>query len=871
MHTFHPRPVNRRCARIQSLRPPISVQHPGRAHLFTFSLFWLGCFSLLAGFEELSPGQERASANAAQVLPASVDLRPAFDKWGLARRTQGKRNTCSVFTVAAALEFAAAIKQGHAERFSVEFLNWGANKVVGEDEDGAFFSDLWKAFAVYGICREQTLPYRAEFNPALAPASEALAEAKTRLALGLRHHWIKEWNVKTGLTDEHLLAIKRTLSQGWPVCGGFRWPKQPKWSDDVLQMCPADAVYDGHSILLVGYRDETNQSGGGVFLFRNTNNGGRDGFMPYTYAQAYMNDAVWIDSDAPMPPAGPVSSQTILPPVFRGPLGAVATPFVGRNRRISSNEQPNWNDANMDMTILSPGQVFEMPALHGPGVITHIWFTSHAGRVNELNALSLRIYWDGRKDPAVEVPLGEFFAVGQGQPAVVESLPVQVSPTGALACYWRMPFAKSARIVVANDNPERTTGLYWQVDWVELDQLPPSTPYFHARYRQEYPAQAGRDYLIADLQGRGQYVGTVMSVTLGQDGWWGEGDDFFYIDGEAVPSLQGTGSEDYFNDAWGLRPRTSHWFGSPRWQGDDAGDSGVCYRWHVLDPVGFTNSLKVTIEHKGNRAEDIEGFFLERPDFLNSVAFWYQTGEPKKFADLPPYPERRVPWQFHHLVRAFRQAKASGSVKPKVQFSGMFGARPVLGWANTAVGERLTVPFEVESAGRYAVRLTAGAAPDFGACDIALDGKVVRKRADFRAPEDNELDLQLGTHELAKGTHQLSFHAIATEGGRAAPIAVEMLRLLPLPPEATRAVKTHNEAHFIRLGIGRAIYAYRLAYGKVPDSLEAVVKAGLMSRRYLADENQRPLRCWRDGDALAVESNGPEPWTHRWQGLDARR
>src|ERR1035438_1107053 len=170
-------------------------------------------------------------------------------------------------------------------------------------------------------------------------------------------------------------------------------------------MCPADAVFDGHSVLLAGFGGGTNQPGGGVFLFRNTNNGGRDGSMPYAYAQAYMNDAVWIDS------AAPVSSQTVLPPVFRGLLGAIATPFVGRNRRISSNEQPNWHDANMDMTILKPGQVFEMPVLHGPGVITHIWFTSHAGRVNELNALSLRIYWDDRKDPAVEAPLGEFFAV----------------------------------------------------------------------------------------------------------------------------------------------------------------------------------------------------------------------------------------------------------------------------------------------------------------------------------------------------------------------------------------------------------------------------------------------------------------------------
>ncbi|MEJ5252912.1 MAG: DUF2961 domain-containing protein, partial [Armatimonadota bacterium] len=155
----------------------------------------------------------------------------------------------------------------------------------------------------------------------------------------------------------------------------------------------------------------------------------------------------------------------------------------GRNRRVSSNEQPNWNDGNFDMTPLAPGQVLELPVLRGPGMITHIWMTSHAGGVNELNALSLRIYWDDRETPGVEVPLGEFFAVGQGKPAVVDSIPVQVSPTGSLTCYWRMPFAKSARIVVSNDNPSRTTGLYWQVDWVELDSLPPDTPYFYARYR----------------------------------------------------------------------------------------------------------------------------------------------------------------------------------------------------------------------------------------------------------------------------------------------------------------------------------------------------------------------------------------------------
>jgi hypothetical protein len=471
----------------------------------------------------------------------------------------------------------------------------------------------------------------------------------------------------------------------------------------------------------------------------------------------------------------------------------------------------------------------------------------------------------------VEVPLGEFFAVGQGKPASVESVPVQVSPSGALSCFWRMPFAKSARLVVANDNPDRTAGLYWQVDWTELEELPADTAYFHARYRQDYPARTGHDYLIADLQGRGRFVGTVLSVTLAQDGWWGEGDDFFTIDGEAVPSLQGTGSEDYFNDAWGFRPRTGAWFGQPRWQGDNAGDSGVCYRWHALDPVGFTTSLKVELEHKGNRAEDTEGFYLERPDFINSVAFWYQTGEPKPWPTLPPFQERREPWQEQHLVRMFRRAQATGPAKARVETTGMFGARPVLSWPNAKVGARLTLPFTVESAGRHAVRLTASAAPDHGIYAIELDGKPAVAAADFRAREDEELDLALGTHELSAGTHTVSFRALSVEGGRARPIAVEMLRWLRLPPEATRTVKTHHEAHFIRLGIGRAVYAYRLAYGELPESLEALVKAGLMSPRYLADENGKPLRSRRDADALVVESTGPEPWTHRWQGLDARR
>ena len=817
---------------------------------------------ITAGFQ---PGATGATA---PQQPSSVDLRPRFKELGFGQRQQGGRGTCSVFTMTGAIEFAIAQRQGHVPRLSVEFLNWAANKAGHDKEDGGFFSDLWNGFAAYGICAETDMPYQAKFDPDQWPSSAAMADAKTRFGLGLRLHWIKPWDVNTGLKQEEFQAIKRTLEQGWPVCGGLCWPKQPHWTNEVLQMCSSNAVFDGHSILLVGYRDDAAQPGSGVFIFRNSNGAGRDGAMPYVYALEYMNDAAWVDYEArTRQPSAAVTSPALLHDL----LGSLAAPPHGRNRRISSNEQPKWNDANLDMTVLPPGKSIEMPLLQGPGVITHCWFTSHAGRVNELDALTLRIYWDGRSEPGVEVPLAQFFAVGQGQPAVVESLPVQVSRTGALACYWRMPFAKSARIVVSNDNPNRTTGLYWQVDWLELDELPPNTPYLHACYRQEYPAVAGRDYLIADLEGAGQYVGTVMSVTMAQDGWWGEGDDFFYIDGEEVPSLQGTGSEDYFNDAWGFRPRTSHWFGQPRWQGDNAGDSGVAYRWHVLDAVGFTKSLKVALEHKGNRAEDTEGFYLERPDFINSVAFWYQTGQPKSFGRLPSYPERRVPWQYHQLVRAFRQTQTTGPAKVQIETSGMFGARPVLAWPNTKVKARLTLPFTNEVAGRCVVRLTAASGPDSGIYDIELDGKTVAAAVSFRTAEEDELDLALGTHELTKGAHTLSFRALAADGGSAKPMAIEMLRWLALPPEATRTVKTHHEAHFIRLGIGRAVYAYRLAYDKLPESLDALVKTSLMAPRYLADENNQPLRSWREGDYLVVQSTGRDPWQYRWQGLDARR
>jgi hypothetical protein len=258
------------------------------------SIFFQGMKFMVFGDPSLRlPGKQRATTAA-----TTADLRPAFEKLGLSLRGQGARPTCSVFTVTGALELAASRKLQRTQRLSVEYLNWASNDVVGKAQDGGFFSDLWRGFSKHGICPEEAMPYAQKFRRSIAPEASAVGAAREMVALGLQLHWIKEWNVKTGLTAEQINAIRQTITSGWPVCGGFRWPKSEQWKDDVLQMCEAADVFDGHSILLIGFKDDTSMAGGGAYLMRNSNGAGSEAWMPYAYAANFMNDAVWIDYDA---------------------------------------------------------------------------------------------------------------------------------------------------------------------------------------------------------------------------------------------------------------------------------------------------------------------------------------------------------------------------------------------------------------------------------------------------------------------------------------------------------------------------------------------------------------------------------------------
>lgn len=341
-------------------------------------------------------------------------------------------------------------------------------------------------------------------------------------------------------------------------------------------------------------------------------------------------------------------------------LEFLARPHTGHSARESSSHRlPNGDydpNSNWDNSNVKPGETKVLADLKGPGEITHLWMTflgpepqawAKQGAANHQEML-LRIFWDGRAKPDVEAPVGEFFACGFGQRMEVNSLPVIVDDGDSYNCFWPMPFRKSARIELVNQSDKDIALLYYNVDWVKK-KIPRNSPYFCAQYNQSYPAEKGKDYVILDAEGKGHYVGTTLFVRSRSPEWFGEGDEKIYVDGEEKASIWGTGTEDYFLAAWGLQKNGTPYFGTP-WAEEWGilGQRTAAYRWHVNDPIVFQKSLRFTIEHYGwlpvdeNPAGKRDSW-NEREDDFASVAYWYQVGPTKRFAQVPDAKGRRLP------------------------------------------------------------------------------------------------------------------------------------------------------------------------------------------------------------------------------------
>lgn len=408
-------------------------------------------------------------------------------------------------------------------------------------------------------------------------------------------------------------------------------------------------------------------------------------------------------------------------------LQGLARRQEGRSMRASSGRVED----NADALHLAPGETRTLADLAGPGTIKHIWFTAHSLDIRYPRALVLRVYWDGAKVPSVESPLGDFFAVGNGMQADVNSLPVKVSSYGrGYNCYWEMPFARRALITMTNESPAEQATLYFQIDWVDRDSLPkePEGPlYFHARYHQEHPPEMCAHYTVFRGKGRGHYVGTVLSSQNAIGHWYGEGDDLVFIDGGEQPALVGTGTEDYFNEAWNMRVHSGLYNGCTVFEPRAIDARISAYRWHLADPILFEKSLRMEIERTGfimDSKGEVVSQHGYRPDYWSSVSFWYQDSIAEPWCPFPPYAARVNEEIVVHLPRIVDRIRHSAGVALEVgDYCRVTWTKPWFRARNDSVGEWIEIPFCVKKPGRYSISLFQHLREDNGIYRVLLDGK----------------------------------------------------------------------------------------------------------------------------------------------------
>jgi hypothetical protein len=369
--------------------------------------------------------------------------------------------------------------------------------------------------------------------------------------------------------------------------------------------------------------------------------------------------------------AAPAPERTLAPSGAIGMLSELAVLNDFRAGRVSSFDPSGANADGRQDKPLQPGETRTLAQLNGPGAIHHIWVTIASDEPHHLRKLVLRFYWDGEETPSVLAPIGDFFGTGHAEYTEYASLPLAIGRQKAMNSYWFMPFEKGARVTVENQGIRPVGAFYYHIDHRSYtDSAAVSgTGRFHAHYRQEFPTHGfkaqGQDqfsreingkpnttgegnYVILDTRGRGTYLGVVQHIVQNDDQWWGEGDDMIFVDGERKPTINGTGSEDYYLGAWCYgRPFSYPFFGNPRnaWRPED-GDAVPCnqsvpmhrkgakwtvYRFHIPDPIPFANSIRVTIEH---------GHANSRSDDVATTAYWYQVGRSTPLPELPPAAER---------------------------------------------------------------------------------------------------------------------------------------------------------------------------------------------------------------------------------------
>lgn len=341
-------------------------------------------------------------------------------------------------------------------------------------------------------------------------------------------------------------------------------------------------------------------------------------------------------------------TRSISPENFTGEKGkgATAVPGLPTTRNIN-----NASGAARDLgegwkvnpyIIIESGETFTIAEMDGPGAIQHIWMTP----TGVWRWSIIRIYWDDETSPSVECPLADFFCMGWNQYSPLVSMPVCVNPGSAFNCYWSMPFRKHCRITIENINPKDSMILYYQVNYT-LTEVPEDAGYFHAQFRRTRYNETSDFTVVDGIKGKGQFVGVYLAWGLHNNGWWGEGEMKFFIDGDQkYPTICTTGLEDYFCGSYNFdrdgkfTEFCTPYAGLPQVIRPDGTYNSQerfgLYRWHIMDPVRFDKDFKATIQDLGWR---FDGRYLAQHSDISATAFWYQSEPHGKFPVFPTWRE----------------------------------------------------------------------------------------------------------------------------------------------------------------------------------------------------------------------------------------
>ena len=409
---------------------------------------------------------------------------------------------------------------------------------------------------------------------------------------------------------------------------------------------------------------------------------------------------------------------------------------------------------------VAPGEAALVAKLEGPQAITALKvkmsFANRDDQMASLRKLALRITWDGQDKPAVWCPLGDFFATAPGE-NLYKTLVTGMTKDGYYS-YWYMPFGRSAVVELVNeDKVARTADV--QIVHAPLGRKFDGLGHFHAKWHRDtfkLPADRFPDWVMLRTQGRGRFCGVMLHVWNPRGGWWGEGDEKFFVDGEKFPSTFGTGSEDYFGYAWcnpSLFQRPYH---AQTMTENNKGHQSVL-RWHVLDNVPFDTSFEGCIEKYDHPGPSVK---------YANTAFWYLSPE-----GVDPYEPVAVAERdgyYTHPVYVLAGIKVLDSGVGDVSAqdmrsytAGKWENDDQLWWQGAHPGDKLTIALPVKAAGKHRIDLKLTKAKDYGIVQFYLDGKKIGQQVDlYNTPDVTVASMTLGVHDLTAGEHKLTVEIV---------------------------------------------------------------------------------------------------------------